>query len=55
MATERRKPNPERVDTDSSLRAERDRTDDELAKRSALIEEDADHVVGLARERATPS
>jgi len=43
---------PERIETDSSLREERHKTDQQLATRSSVIETDADQVIDLARERA---
>ena len=43
---------PERVETDTSLREERDKTDQQLATRSSVIETSADQVIELARERA---
>lgn len=43
---------PERIETDTSLREERHKTDQQLAKRSSVIERDADQVIELARERA---
>jgi signal transduction histidine kinase len=43
---------PERIETDTSLREERQKTDQQLATRSSVIEKDADQVIGLARERA---
>jgi signal transduction histidine kinase len=43
---------PERIETDTSLRDERHKTDQQLAKRSSVIEKDADQVIELARERA---
>lgn len=45
-------PPPERIETDTSLRAERDKTDQQLATRGTVIEQDADQVIELARERA---
>ena len=45
-------PLPERIETDTSLREERHKTDQQLATRSSVIEQDADQVVVLARERA---
>ncbi len=45
-------PLTERDDTDKSLRDEREKADDHLAKRAAVIEKTADHVVEVARERA---
>ncbi len=46
------RPLPERVETDSSLRAERQKADKELAVAAAALHEDADRIVELARERA---
>lgn len=43
---------PERIETDTSLREEREKTDQQLATRSSVIERDADQVIELARERA---
>ena len=43
---------PEREQTDDSLRSERAKTDAELDKKRAVIEEDSDAVLALARERA---
>jgi len=43
---------PERIETDTSLREERQKTDQQLATRSSAIEKDADQVIELARERA---
>ncbi len=43
---------PGRIETDTSLREERDKTDEQLAKRTSIFEKDADQVVELARERA---
>jgi signal transduction histidine kinase len=43
---------PERVQTDDSLRSERESTDRELEKKRALIEEDSDAVLSRARDRA---
>jgi len=43
---------PERAETDSSLRAEREKADEELTRRGADVDRDADHVVELARARA---
>ena len=43
---------PERSETDTSLREERHKTDQQLATRSSVIESDADRVIELARERA---
>lgn len=43
---------PERIETDTSLREERHKTDQQLATRSSVIEKDADQVIELARERA---
>ena len=45
-------PLPERIETDTSLRAERDKTDQELSTRRSTVENDADQVIELARERA---
>jgi signal transduction histidine kinase len=45
-------PRKEREDTDASLLAERTKTDAELADREKTVEEDEDHVVEIARERA---
>jgi signal transduction histidine kinase len=45
-------PNPERTQTDESLRAERERTDDALAEEMAAIDRTADEVVEKARARA---
>ena len=42
----------QRIETDSSLREEREKTDEELEKRRAALEQDADQVVEVARERA---
>jgi signal transduction histidine kinase len=46
------KPRPERTETDSSLRTERERTDEHLEKRGAAVERDADAVMERARARA---
>lgn len=43
---------PEREQTDVSLRSERAKTDAELEKKRSVIEEDSDAVLALARERA---
>jgi signal transduction histidine kinase len=43
---------PERIETDTSLREERQKTDQQLATRSSVIEKDADQVLERARERA---
>jgi len=43
---------PERTETDVSLREERQKTDQQFATRSSVIEKDADQVIELARERA---
>ena len=43
---------PERIETDTSLREERDRTDEQLAQRASVEEHSADQVLELARERA---
>jgi len=43
---------PERLETDTSLRAERDKTDKELVRRNAVRDGDADQVIQLARDRA---
>ena len=43
---------PERTETDTSLREERHKTDQQLATRSSVIETDADQVIERARERA---
>jgi signal transduction histidine kinase len=43
---------PERDSTDRSLADEREKTDDELLKRGAALEESSDEVVASARERA---
>ncbi len=43
---------PQRIETDTSLREEREKTDEQLAKRTSAIEKSADHVVELERERA---
>jgi len=43
---------PERIETDTSLREERDKTDQQLATRSSVIDKDADQVIELARDRA---
>ena len=40
---------PERLETDTSLRAERDKTDEELVRRNAERDGDADQVIQLAR------
>ena len=45
-------PPTQREDTDNNLRDERDKTDEQLAIRTAIIEANADHVVEVARERA---
>jgi len=50
MATDNRQ--PERDRTNSSLRAERRHTDDELARNGGLAEERADDVVDRARDQA---
>jgi signal transduction histidine kinase len=49
---EQRQSNPERDQTDESLRAERDRTDDALADDLGAVDEVADSVVERARVRA---
>jgi signal transduction histidine kinase len=46
------KPLPERAETDTSLRAERQKADKELAIAAAALHHDADRIVELARERA---
>jgi len=43
---------PERIETDSSLREERSKADQQLATRRSVIETDADQVIELARGRA---
>ncbi len=43
---------PERLETDDSLRAEREKTDLHLGQLASARDHDADHVVSLARERA---
>jgi signal transduction histidine kinase len=43
---------PERTQTDDSLRSERAKTDAELERKRAVIEEDSDAVLARARERA---
>lgn len=43
---------PERAQTDDSLRSERARADRELDRKRALIEEDSDAVLALAHDRA---
>jgi signal transduction histidine kinase len=43
---------PERDSTDRSLADEREKTDDELLKRGAALEESSDEVVASARDRA---
>ena len=45
-------PRQERLETDDSLRAERERADEELGRLSVARDHDADQVVELARERA---
>ena len=40
------------IETDAKLRRERERTDEELLDRSSAVNEDADHVIDRARERA---
>lgn len=45
-------PRKERLDTDTTLREERTKTDDELAKASGVVEHDADEIVRTARRRA---
>jgi hypothetical protein len=45
-------PHPERTETDVSLRAERERTDEELGRLATARDKDADEVVELARVRA---
>lgn len=45
-------PRTARQDTDASLLAERTKTDVELAKNAALVEEDANQIVEVARQRA---
>ena len=49
---EQRKSNPEREQTDESLRAERERADDALAEDFGAVDEVADSVVEKARVRA---
>jgi signal transduction histidine kinase len=49
---EDKQPNPERAQTDESLRAERERTDDALAEEARAVDEVADSVVEKARVRA---
>lgn len=44
--------NDSRTQTDASLRAERERSDDELLARSTTFAEDADEVIERARDRA---
>ena len=51
-STDNKNPHPERVDTDSSLRVERQKTDSQLAKRDSSVDQDADEIVRLARARA---
>ncbi|WIG92888.1 HAMP domain-containing sensor histidine kinase [Myxococcus sp. SDU36] len=52
MAAKDKKSQPERDDTDKSLRFERERSDDEYSNRQASIEEEADAAVQKARGRA---
>lgn len=52
MLRERKQPNPEREQTDESLRAEREKADDALGLKLAAIEETADAVIAKARARA---
>ncbi|NOK21353.1 ATP-binding protein [Corallococcus carmarthensis] len=52
MATRDKKSQPEREDTDESLRLERERSDDEYSNRQTTIEEEADAAVQKSRGRA---
>lgn len=52
MATEDKRPTPERDQTDESLRHEREKADDALEEKLAAIEETADAVITKARDRA---
>ncbi|MFY0529247.1 ATP-binding protein [Archangium gephyra] len=55
MATQDRKPQPERTHTDEGLRLEREKSDLEYAKTQTDIEEDADAAIDKARGRADAS
>jgi signal transduction histidine kinase len=52
MSAEDKPPNPEREQTDESLRVEREKADDALGKTLSEIEETADAVISTARARA---
>jgi signal transduction histidine kinase len=52
MPPEDKQPNPEREQTDESLRIERQKADDVLGDRLAAIEETADTLIDTARARA---
>jgi signal transduction histidine kinase len=52
MPPEDKPPQPEREQTDESLRLEREKADDALSEKLAAIEETADAVISKARERA---
>jgi len=52
MTAEQKQPNPEREQTDESLRAEREKADLALGDELAAIDETADDVIGRARARA---
>lgn len=52
MPSKDKQPNPERDQTDESLRAEREKADDAIGQKLAAIEETADAVIEKARARA---
>jgi signal transduction histidine kinase len=52
MSGDGKKANPEREQTDESLRAERQETDRALAERQVVVERDADSLIQRARENA---
>ena len=52
MSSQNKNSLPERIETDESLQAEREKTDEALMKRTSDIQNDADLVVDLARKRA---
>jgi hypothetical protein len=54
MVADGKKPQPERQQTDESLRAERENGDRALSDRQAAVEVDAEMVVQRARTTATP-
>jgi signal transduction histidine kinase len=52
MPTEERQPNPEREDTDESLRVEREKADAAIGDKPTAVDEAADAVIAKARARA---